>query len=269
MAGQLRIRSSQIRAEREKMIRPTTSHKAISPIIATLLLILIAIAAGVVVYAYVLGFVGSNTNGTGSAQAQISIDTGVIASGVAAPGTTAQAVTVYLHNEGTTQATFGIGTMGSIKGSVDGVFSTLALGVLVTTAAASTLATGTLTLTISGSNIQLASSGAATGTTKVSFLGGICTLATSSPYQCTIPIPSGVSFTSSWTASGSVASQAASQQQYVTVTPSTGSFSLAPSNILQLTLGLVTSQTLTKNNQYTVQVVAADGSSTSTSLKAS
>jgi archaeal type IV pilus assembly protein PilA len=38
-------------------------RKAISPIIATLLLILIAIAAGVVVYAYVIGFVGqSQTN---------------------------------------------------------------------------------------------------------------------------------------------------------------------------------------------------------------
>jgi flagellin-like protein len=35
--------------------------KAISPIIATLLLILIAIAAGVVVYAYVIGFVGNTT----------------------------------------------------------------------------------------------------------------------------------------------------------------------------------------------------------------
>ncbi len=40
-------------------------RKAISPIIATLLLILIAIAAGVVVYAYVIGFIGNSTSNTG------------------------------------------------------------------------------------------------------------------------------------------------------------------------------------------------------------
>lgn len=47
---------------------------AISPIIATLLLILIAIAAGVVVYAYVIGFVGSTTQNTGNSVALISVD---------------------------------------------------------------------------------------------------------------------------------------------------------------------------------------------------
>jgi flagellin-like protein len=43
-------------------------RKAISPIIATLLLILIAIAAGVVVYAYVIGFVGNTTTNPGGSQ---------------------------------------------------------------------------------------------------------------------------------------------------------------------------------------------------------
>ncbi len=47
---------------------------AISPIIATLLLILIAIAAGVVVYAYVLGFVGNSTGPSGNSTSIISID---------------------------------------------------------------------------------------------------------------------------------------------------------------------------------------------------
>jgi archaeal type IV pilus assembly protein PilA len=41
-------------------------RSAISPIIATLLLILIAIAAGVVVYAYVLGFIGNSTGNSGN-----------------------------------------------------------------------------------------------------------------------------------------------------------------------------------------------------------
>jgi archaeal type IV pilus assembly protein PilA len=47
---------------------------AISPIIATLLLILIAIAAGVVVYAYVLGFIGNSTGNTGANTSQLSIN---------------------------------------------------------------------------------------------------------------------------------------------------------------------------------------------------
>jgi flagellin-like protein len=49
-------------------------RNAISPIIATLLLILIAIAAGVVVYAYVLGFVGNSTGNSGNNISVISID---------------------------------------------------------------------------------------------------------------------------------------------------------------------------------------------------
>jgi len=58
------------------MVPPSTSgtKRAISPIIATLLLILIAIAAGVVVYAYVIGFVGNSTSNSGTSQGLISID---------------------------------------------------------------------------------------------------------------------------------------------------------------------------------------------------
>ena len=47
---------------------------AISPIIATLLLILIAIAAGVVVYAYVLGFIGNSTGNSGANTSQLQIE---------------------------------------------------------------------------------------------------------------------------------------------------------------------------------------------------
>jgi flagellin-like protein len=50
------------------------TRRAISPIIATLLLILIAIAAGVVVYAYVIGFVGSSTSSNGSGAMQLTAD---------------------------------------------------------------------------------------------------------------------------------------------------------------------------------------------------
>jgi FlaG/FlaF family flagellin (archaellin) len=47
---------------------------AISPIIATLLLIIIAIAAGVVIYAYVAGFIGDSTQNSGLVQEEVSID---------------------------------------------------------------------------------------------------------------------------------------------------------------------------------------------------
>ena len=47
--------------------------KAISPIIATLLLILIAIAAGVIVYAYVVGFIGGSTSNSGGSTSVIQI----------------------------------------------------------------------------------------------------------------------------------------------------------------------------------------------------
>ncbi len=49
-------------------------HSAISPIIATLLLILIAIAAGVIVYAYVIGFIGNSTSNSGGTTSLISVD---------------------------------------------------------------------------------------------------------------------------------------------------------------------------------------------------
>jgi archaeal type IV pilus assembly protein PilA len=61
--------------DRNKTLFTSKSKKsAISPIIATLLLILIAIAAGVVVYAYVIGFVGNSTTNQGTAQSVIGVD---------------------------------------------------------------------------------------------------------------------------------------------------------------------------------------------------
>ena len=59
----------------KKLLQHTSKeNNAISPIIATLLLILIAIAAGVVVYAYVIGFVGNTTGSSGGNQSLITID---------------------------------------------------------------------------------------------------------------------------------------------------------------------------------------------------
>lgn len=57
------IYRSLVNVPTNEMIRKNLGkeRKAISPIIATLLLILIAIAAGVIVYAYVVGFLTSNS----------------------------------------------------------------------------------------------------------------------------------------------------------------------------------------------------------------
>ena len=55
---------------RNKLFR----RSAISPVIATLLLIFIAIAAGTVLYAYVAGFIGNSTQNSGFVQSTISLD---------------------------------------------------------------------------------------------------------------------------------------------------------------------------------------------------
>ena len=60
----------------EKYVRE--KEKAISPIIATLLLILIAIAAGVVVYAYVIGFIGNSTSNSGATTSVIQVNSACI-----------------------------------------------------------------------------------------------------------------------------------------------------------------------------------------------
>jgi flagellin-like protein len=61
--------------DRQGLLRRISREKrhAISPIIATLILILIAIAAGVLVYAYVVGFIGSNTTNNGGGTSIIQV----------------------------------------------------------------------------------------------------------------------------------------------------------------------------------------------------
>jgi archaeal type IV pilus assembly protein PilA len=82
--------------------RERNSRNAISPIIATLLLILIAIAAGVVVYAYVLNFVGNNQP-TGGPQSVISVDTACVSLSNKCSST--NALYAYVRNTGTTTIT--------------------------------------------------------------------------------------------------------------------------------------------------------------------
>jgi len=72
------------------------SKKAISPIIATVLLILIAIATGVIIYAFATGWVGSRISNSGPSS-MISIDAASIRSTIE---TNVYNVTVYVRNIG-------------------------------------------------------------------------------------------------------------------------------------------------------------------------
>ena len=70
-------------------------RKAISPIIATVLLILIAIATGVIIYAFATGWIGSRTSNSGPSSL-ISID----AASIKLKSGTTYSVTVYVRNLG-------------------------------------------------------------------------------------------------------------------------------------------------------------------------
>ena len=74
------------------------SRKAVSPVIATLLLIAIAVAAGILVYVFVNGLSSQLTNvGTGGVQDQVEL------AAYSFSGTSS--VTFYLQNVGTSQVT--------------------------------------------------------------------------------------------------------------------------------------------------------------------
>jgi len=70
------------------------SKKAISPIIATLLLVAIAVAAAVIAYSWVMGFIGGTTATTPPAQGQITVEN------VAGLVDGATSVTITVRNSG-------------------------------------------------------------------------------------------------------------------------------------------------------------------------
>lgn len=78
-------------------MRGRSRRKAISPIIATLILIVITVVAGVMLYGFVTGFMAKTTSSTG-AVAQIAIDS----AGVSYSGNDS---TIIVTNTGTTPVT--------------------------------------------------------------------------------------------------------------------------------------------------------------------
>jgi len=85
------------------------SRKAISPVIATLLLILVAVASGLVLYSYVMGYLGSMTKGGSSMQGVLSLDSS---------SATTTSITAYVRNVGSVAVTID-------RAYVDGTNSTL------------------------------------------------------------------------------------------------------------------------------------------------
>jgi len=156
-------------------------RKAISPIIATLLLILIAIAAGVVVYAYVIGFVGQTSNNQPNGTSQLSIDT---ASGSASGNT----VTAYFRNIGGSTAII------SAVYVLDSTGNTVVGGVVIGTA--STVVSG-CSITSTTTTMPCSLSPSASGSIQ---LTGV-TLVKGTTYQLKITTQDGSSVVQSFKAS--------------------------------------------------------------------
>jgi archaeal type IV pilus assembly protein PilA len=118
--------------------------RAISPVIATLLMIAIAVVASLVTYAWVMGYMNFTTAKTGKAiQIQsVSYDA------------TNNKFTIYVQNVGDTDVQFPTTTPanifinGAVAGSITGNVATLTKGSTVTLSGTSTLAAGVQSVTI-------------------------------------------------------------------------------------------------------------------------
>jgi flagellin-like protein len=128
--------------------------KAISPVISVLLMIAVAVVASLVVYAWVMGYVGFQTNKTGEA---VQIQS-VAFSGT--PGTSGKVATVYLQNVGSTTLTIAPTQCLYVNGLLD------------TTASAPTSLAAGNTGTITASSTQTVFTSGAMVTVKVTTSGG-------------------------------------------------------------------------------------------------
>jgi len=258
--------------------------KAISPIIATLLLILIAIAAGVVVYAYVIGFVGNSTTNPGGSTDTLSIDQTYLTHVVSSIP-----VTAYVRNEGPSSESYNNGftlkttNLNLILGPAVSVLVTLGgttpAGTIASVALAYSSATAvTVSVTLSAACTGTAPTIALTvngfGGTAGSLAATACS--TAGPYSATITAI-GATISNPFTASTGAALALAitSGTTYVFGTSVTaGTISSAVNTVATLTLAPQTTTSNVNTNQltagttYTVQITGTDGASTTASNKA-
>jgi archaeal type IV pilus assembly protein PilA len=258
------------------------TKRAISPIIATLLLILIAIAAGVVVYAYVAGFIGNSTQNQGSTINSISIDYQLLASSA----TNAKVpVTTYLRNLGPDPENINSGlylkgtSLSDILGLSATVVSTTTPTITVITineVSATTFAatvtysgcanTQTITLTVFGVNSVVTCTGAA-GTTAG-------TTSTSVTTSASVTLSTNPAFTAT-TGTMSPGTAVSPSASVFGVPITAGYFSIALNVVATLTLcpiissAGITTNPLVSGNSYTVQITGMDQATTSLSTRSS
>ena len=133
--------------------------KAISPIIATLLLIAIAVVAALVTYAWVMGYIGYQTNNSGAS---------VVVQSVTFTGTSPNEYvgTVYLQNLGTSPVT--LNPFVFVNGVQEATSS-----IIVNGAASNVLPAGsTATITCATGTGAVALTSATSATIKVTTTGG-------------------------------------------------------------------------------------------------
>ncbi len=262
------------------MKKPNPNKKAISPIIATLLLILIAIAAGVVVYAYVIGFVGNSTSNSGATTNTLSIDQ------LSLKGTspTAMPVTVYVRNEGPSAETFNTGfylkgtSVNDLLGpaislSISGGGTITALAQTGTTAVLMGSGTNTISIAITvtcTTSDTLTITGFGTTATSVT---GTCTTGTAVPFTGTITLPTGFVVSSTFAATPSSFTVIGTPSTVILGTSvSAGTISEPLNSVASFTLavsGVQTSNPMTTGQTYSFQITGTDGGSTTLSGKAS
>jgi flagellin-like protein len=270
--------------------RKLLSKKAISPIIATLLLILIAIAAGVVVYAYVLGFVGNSTGNSGGNVDTLSIDQLTLSS-----SSTSVTATAYLRNKGPAAESFNTGFY--ITGS--SLNQQLAPAVSISTSTSYFKTISSVTLGYTSSTVISVSIGglscnAAGGTLSIILFGitagsvsGTCP-STAGTITASVTLPPGYAITSNFAASESgiaafpASLSALNPATIVVGTPITaGTISVPVNNVITLGLagaGLLVpsgagagqfNEPLSAGSTYSVQITGTDSATTSLGAKSS
>jgi archaeal type IV pilus assembly protein PilA len=254
--------------------------KAISPIIATLLLILIAIAAGVVVYAYVIGFVGNSTGNTGSSQNQLSIDQLHVAS-----ATASFPATVFVRDLGPSVESFDVGFY--LKSST--LSSQLAPAVSLTAATpGDTITVGSVTLaeaTATSILVTVATTACTATTDEIKVNGfnaaqvttaGSCTVAGAGSLTATLTLTGGLQVSTAPAYGGSALALAlavtGANANVVGISTSTGTLKVTLNAVGEFTLaqpGKQTANPLSSGQTYTVTVTGTDGASAVISSKSS
>lgn len=126
--------------------------KAISPVIATLLMIAVAVVASLVAYAWVMGYIGFQTEKTGNAIQVQSMTIGA---------TNPRAITVYVQNIGDSSIQFSTNLAVYVNGTMVPAASVSVSGPNTTTGMLAEGATATVSIATSA-NLQLASGSQAT-----------------------------------------------------------------------------------------------------------